>query len=108
MTEETTYRAARLDAETIDDLAALQSSSITYDDPQADNGARAGFAAEALVAYVRRVPGELEMAVMDLLGDLRHLCDALGFDFEDVAKASFYYYDAASLVCATGSSSTAG
>lgn len=97
MTEETTYRAARLDAETIDDLAALQSSSITYDDPQADNGARAGFAAEALVAYVRRVgdPGELEMAVMvDLLGDLRHLCDALGFDFEDVAKASFYYYDA--------------
>ncbi|UUG69778.1 MazG-like nucleotide pyrophosphohydrolase [Mycobacterium phage OmniCritical] len=96
MTEETTYRAARLDAETIDDLAALPSSSITYDDPQADNGARAGFAAEALVAYVRRVgdPGELETAVTDLLGDLRHLCDALGFDFGDVAEVSFCHYDA--------------
>ncbi|AER26378.1 hypothetical protein [Mycobacterium phage Y10] len=96
MTEETTYRAARLDAETIDDLAALPSSSITYDDPQADNNTRAAFAAEALVAYVRRVgdPGELETAVTDLLGDLRHLCDALGLDFEDAAEMSFCHYDA--------------
>ncbi|USH45367.1 hypothetical protein SEA_RUTHIEJR_89 [Mycobacterium phage Ruthiejr] len=96
MIEETTYRAARLDAETIDDLAALPSSSITYDDPQADNNTRAAFAAEALVAYVRRVgdPGELETAVTDLLGDLRHLCDALGLDFEDAAEMSFCHYDA--------------
>lgn len=85
--------------ECFDDLLkAFPDSKISDVDPQADNNARAGFAALAVVAYANRTfPGgvgeELETVIGDLLGDLRHLCDGLDLDFDALLATSWRHYD---------------
>lgn len=73
-----------------------------YDDPEAnieDNCRRAGHGATAVLAYAARVYHDVarcgepaQQAIYDLLGDLMHLCDALGLVFEEMCdKASTNY-----------------
>ena len=71
---------------TMDDLRELPDRSIRSVhgvDMQNDNDARATWAAQTLVAYTALVgdSGELETQIVDVLADLRHLCDALGLDY---------------------------
>jgi hypothetical protein len=57
-----------------------------------DNTVRAGFALGALEAFTDRVGLDDDSAVSDLLCDLRHLCDALGLDFDaEVARGTGHY-----------------
>ena len=95
----TAYKA-KLKARTLPELA-----DVVYDDDIAglkghdrarlstdgnavhDNTARATWAAQGLVAFAERTnmveAGEdIQTALADLLADLRHLCDAVGVDWE--------------------------
>lgn len=70
----------------------------TYEpqDNRDDNALRAEFAALAVKAYARRtgvLDEEPELAIKDLLGDLMHLCDALGLNFEGLVESGRYHYD---------------
>jgi hypothetical protein len=81
------YQATRLEnVNSIEDLAEVPKLAITHGgDVQKDNDARASFGAAVLVAYSERVGGEsneVETQLADLLADLRHVCDALGLDYE--------------------------
>lgn len=64
-------------------------------DPCADNSARAAMTALPLLAHVAASGGEsddLGTAIVDLLGNLRHLADALEVDYLDLdAKAGRHY-----------------
>lgn len=93
------HTAPRLDEDlSIGDLPQYEDKSISYDegDEARDNGTRAGHAAAALIAYARRTglihDEEPETAIGDLLGDLRHLCDALGLDFADLSDKGHRHY----------------
>lgn len=68
-------------------------------DPQRDNNVRAGWAAQALVAYAQHagnstLTDEVETAATDLLSDLRHLFDALGIGWGEALAAADRYYRA--------------
>ena len=62
-----------------------------------DNTRRAGFAVAALEGYAERIGGAdsepVEQHIRDLLGDLRHLCDALGADFDELSNRGGGAYD---------------
>lgn len=93
-----TFKAQPLSVENLEDLAdALPPGQIgiTYD-PQRDNNARASFAVAALVAYRNVVRGDedIETVLSDLLGDLRHLADVVGVDFDEANDRGRYHYDA--------------
>lgn len=67
------------------------------EDPQRDNDIRAARAARALTAYANHVGkgslgGEVETAIADLLGDLRHMCDALDVDWDGAAARAESYH----------------
>lgn len=71
------------------------------EDTRHDNGRRAGFAATAVLAYVRRTchgsaaNDEMpETVISDLLADLRHLSDALGLDFAETDDHGARHYEA--------------
>lgn len=68
------------------------------DDSPHDNTRRAGFAGQALITYAdvtRSGTSEDPSTVIgDLLGDLRHLCDALGLDFDALSEDGREHYDA--------------
>jgi hypothetical protein len=89
------YTAARINADGPEDLWEVMSGSIDGADPQADNDARASFGARALATHAGLTGngGEpLATALSDLLGDLRHLADALGVDYDDAdATADMHY-----------------
>lgn len=68
-------------------------------DRQQRNDARASFAARALMLYgsISSDSAEYDSAdsmVMDLLVDLRHLCDALNVDFDEQVDSSRINYAA--------------
>jgi hypothetical protein len=95
------YQATRLEnVNSIEDLAELAEVSkkaiIHGVDAQADNDARASFGAAVLAAYSERVgdkSNEVETQLADLLADLRHLCDALGLDYDAAdTKAHVNYW----------------
>jgi len=75
---------------TADDLAELAdlALSVSGADWQHDNNVRATRGARALRAHIlahadqHRGEDEMETEVADMLADLRHLCDALGVDYE--------------------------
>lgn len=60
------------------------------------NQMRARYAGEGARAYAQRVgllSGEEPLTVLgDLLGDLRHLCDALGLDFAEADRKGYNHY----------------
>lgn len=63
----------------------------------ADNNARASIGARTVAAYAEIGGGdesEAETMVADLLGDLRHLCDAINVDFDVVLNRSEVFYNA--------------
>lgn len=91
------HPAARIEAEAVDDLPLTDPDEhIDYDlDPSTVNNVRARFAAEGLLAYATRtgINGEEPAtALKDLLGDLRHLCDALGLDFAAIDDSAYSAY----------------
>ncbi len=98
MEEGPEYKATRLDAECIDDLREMPEKHISpYGvDEQADNDARAYFAGQALVTYRDIVRGDedFDTTISDFLSDLRHLCDALGVNFDECSDRGAYYYEA--------------
>lgn len=87
---------ANLLAFTMDDVRAWRDRHIGDTDPQADNNARASFAALALVTYTDKVgdSGELGTQISDLLGDLMHLCDSLGVEFDSAVDTARMHYTA--------------
>ena len=85
----------------VEDIPAPSPDDLACDwgNPQAcqnDNNQRAAFAGEAVKAYAKRtgmLTGEdPETVVSDLLNDMRHLCDALGLDFEALAANDMHYH----------------
>lgn len=58
-----------------------------------NNKPRVNRARKALVAgnYIEPA-GFFDSAVIDLLSDLRHLCDVQGWDFEHLANISHYHW----------------
>lgn len=67
----------------------------TPDGIRHDNARRAGFAAVAVVAYGERtgvIEEDLYTAISDLLGDLRHLADATGLDFDTLSNHGLDHY----------------
>ncbi|QFG08656.1 hypothetical protein PBI_VANISOA_76 [Mycobacterium phage Vanisoa] len=60
-----------------------------------DNTFNVSWAAVALSAYVQTIGGHdegLETPISDLLGDLMHLADAAGVDFEEALNKAEYNY----------------
>jgi hypothetical protein len=79
------------------DGAGRMAHGDTDTDHRHDNTRRAGFAAHALVQYAittgRWSPAghddeQITAALVGLLGDLRHLCDAVDVDYRHVASAA--------------------
>jgi hypothetical protein len=69
------------------DLAGGQ--SVLLADPaegKVKNDDRSDWAAQAVLAFMEATDCEAEFAISDLLGNLRHLCDRIGLDF-DVEKS---------------------
>ena len=100
------YHASRLPVATAEELADLiadqpRRSLLAGDggDLRRDNSIRARRAARALVAYAQHLGGatlteEVEVAAGDLLGDLRHLFDALGVEWDAAVASSEVHYRA--------------
>ncbi|MBE5477993.1 hypothetical protein E3G68_005347 [Mycobacteroides abscessus] len=93
------YTAQRMEVGDVAELARLfegkpkESLAATHEgvDLQRDNNIRAGWAARALIAYANHLGDqslveELETVTGDLLGDLLHLFDALGLDWEEIRE----------------------
>lgn len=62
-----------------------------------DNTRRAGFTVPALRAFsdtVRLHGEDVDTVISDLLGDLLHLCDALGHDFDALLERGCSHYEA--------------
>ncbi|MFZ2175682.1 MAG: hypothetical protein WAW17_16920 [Rhodococcus sp. (in: high G+C Gram-positive bacteria)] len=87
--------------ENIDDLAALCSgrgaapTADSVPDPAESNALRGLLAGAGLVPYVQRcgtAGDEFEVQIADLIGDLHHLADAVGVDWDCVtSRASSYH-----------------
>ena len=76
---------------TMADLAALPDMGGSAYSVQANNTAKASWAAQALTCYVDRVGdnGYIETNVADLLADLLHLADAVGFEFSSALSTAY-------------------
>jgi hypothetical protein len=69
------------------------SLGVSPQDIQRDNNIRAASGAQALMAYGAYVNDatideDLQSSVSDMLGDLRHLCDAVGVDWDRAVERS--------------------
>lgn len=101
----TLYPARRFDVYDVAGLAGLlegrpkESLASTHEgeDLVRDNSIRAGWAARALIAYATHLADQslvedLETVTSDLVGDLLHLCDALGLDWEEIFERGERFY----------------
>lgn len=69
---------------------------ITGEDDVADNAARSSFAGQALLFYqklTRSCDEEASTVIVDFLADLRHLCDALGLEFDGCVEGSLLHWE---------------
>lgn len=87
-----------IETDSIDDLPDKIDGQFTCgDSPEeiaADNLRRASFAAVAVKAYARATgDNDLSTSISDLLGDMRHLADCLGFDFDALSLRGWRHYD---------------
>lgn len=90
------YPAPRIEAALVAELPDPDRTTTLddIDDLAERNARRAMFAVAALKGYVA-VTGAVEApdtSIADLLGDLRHLCDALGLDFGQLSDRGYSYY----------------
>lgn len=56
------------------------------------NNDRAEWAAKSVLTFMQETNTDADSAIGDLLGNLRHLCDRLGLDFEEQLAAGNNYY----------------
>lgn len=89
----------KLDITTLGELPEKQEGDFTYghspDEIAQDNYRRATFASVGLQAYgqaTRSVEEDIPTVFSDLLGDLRHLADCLGLDFEELSERGQHHY----------------
>lgn len=80
----------------IDPVSVTEHLACDWGNAQAcadDNELRARFAGIAVKAYAERTGKDEppETIIDDLLNDLRHLCDALGLDFESIVAHDTAY-----------------
>ncbi|QBP30557.1 hypothetical protein SEA_CHARM_76 [Mycobacterium phage Charm] len=62
-------------------------------DPEKRNNCNVIWAAKALQAYVNVIGrDEIETSISDLLGDLMHLADAAGVDFDELLNKAEWAY----------------
>lgn len=79
----------------VDDLPDPDARLLDHiETPQSRNRQRALFAGVAAKAFADRTgKGEpLETVLSDMLADVYHLCDAVGFDFEELRARGFRHY----------------
>lgn len=78
-------------------FAGVPGTLTGYHSEHTDNLIRAGFALAALRAYAQRTraygQSSTGTALSDLCGDLGHLCDVLGLDWDHLVEAGRYHYD---------------
>lgn len=80
----------------LDDVPDIGGERITFEDRQADNETRAGWALEALRTFGVQTGVHAESPVTalgDLLCNFRHLCDALGIDYDHANLLGAYHYE---------------
>ncbi|MGB3674290.1 MAG: hypothetical protein WA988_07620, partial [Candidatus Nanopelagicales bacterium] len=69
---------------------------IDFNDARADNNRRAAAGAAGLLGYIQsekwKDDHEIETPLADLLGDLRHLSDARGADWDDLLRRGLANY----------------
>ncbi|QBP31095.1 hypothetical protein SEA_REFUGE_77 [Mycobacterium phage Refuge] len=75
------------------DLHKVAASPKTGREP-GDNSYNVSWAAVAASAYQKVIGGDFENIIPDLLGDLMHLADAMGVDFEEALNKAEFNYDA--------------
>lgn len=88
-----------VEAETAGDLPSKDEGEFTLgssaSDIAHDNHRRATFASVAVKAYAEAtgvMDEEPSLAIGDLLGDLRHLCDSLGVDYDELDDRGERHY----------------
>lgn len=84
------------DLPNVDPQAELACNWGDAQDCADDNALRAEFAAVGVKAFAKRtgvLDEEPETAISDLLGDLMHLCDALGLNFDGLVESGRQHYD---------------
>uniref|UniRef100_A0AAU8GUI9 MazG-like nucleotide pyrophosphohydrolase n=1 Tax=Mycobacterium phage BabyBack TaxID=3158877 RepID=A0AAU8GUI9_9CAUD len=82
--------------ETLNDIHIIAASPKHGREP-GDNSYNVSWAAVAVSAYVKVIGGddeEVGIAIEDLLGDLMHLADAAGVDFDEALNKAEFNYDA--------------
>lgn len=89
---------ANLPMKNLEDLACAagqyEFSNLGVSDPTEANNNRARWAAHSVHAYAKHMSSEdVEMAISDLIGDVIHLCDAAGLDFDDIVHTGYRNHD---------------
>lgn len=97
------YPALTIQADTASALPTRGDSKFTFDDVAGPDGIRranfmrARTAGDAVRAYAK-VSGlnneEPVEAITDCIGDIHHLCDALGLDFEEILRKADVHHAA--------------
>jgi len=62
------------------------------DDIEDELNARTAHIARALRAYAKLTRGRDDLAITDILHDLRHYCDSKALAFDELATAAYEYY----------------
>lgn len=87
------YQLTHEPALTLEDMAGLGNAELDEQDQAVRNMHAAGHAAKAILA-AHGGKDEPATEVIDLLIDVRHLCDVIGVDFEDAVASSDMHYQA--------------
>lgn len=75
----------------------VEQNIYTIETAEGRNLQRGLFAGLAVKAYAERVGTKreaIDLTISDLLGDLRHLCDATGQDFAALSDRGYNHYQA--------------
>lgn len=91
------HPAPTISAETASDLERFGAQFHVrgvdhFDSIEARNTRNAAFAAPLLAMQMRTFNGDMESELKDLISNLMHLADALGFGGGNVAEAAADYY----------------
>lgn len=104
MTHPSTQHPEDRGFEELESILADAPDTIDYTDPREANTVRANYARIGLTAYATTTGTyrneSVHTALRDMLGDLRHLADAIGLDWEAVSAPNRYDDEIAEAVAA--------